>query len=303
MDDTPPTTVLLPTVEWTEACREVAAQLGDEDELLVICDHDDDPVARRTDVPDGVQVIAAGDPEGCSGKANAIATGMERADTERLVWTDDDFHHPDDWLATLQADYERDGPSTEVPFFEGRDPLSVLLEPGYVVSGSLSVARGEVVWGGAVIFERSDIDETAFLDDLRRTISDDGTLTEYLDVTGQRRTRRIPVGGSIRATLERHVRFTQIAFRHGPVGFLGSLLAALVATVGCLLVPLYVVPAVTLLNAAVYEWLGVRRWTTILAVPGMVLAIPLAIYGLARRTFEWGGRRYRWHSMFDVEIV
>jgi hypothetical protein len=26
-------------------------------------------------------------------------------------------------------------------------------------------------------------------------------------------------------------------------------------------------------------------------------------YGLARRTFVWGGRRYRWREKFDVEVV
>lgn len=303
MTTVPPTTVLLPTVEWTDACSEVAAQLREQETLLVICDHEDDPVCQRDDTPDGVEIVVAGEPNACSGKANAIAAGMAAADTERLVWTDDDFQHPDDWLATLQADYERDGPSTEVPFFAGRDPFSVLLEPGYVVGGSLAVAEGGIVWGGAVIFERSDIDESAFLDDLRRTISDDGTLTEYLDVTGQRRTRIIPVGGSIRDTLERHVRFTQIAYRHGRAGFLGSVLVAFLMSLACLLVPFYAIPTVTALNVFVYWWLGVRRWTALLAVPATVLAVPLAIYGLRRRTFEWGGRRYEWHSMFDVEIV
>lgn len=33
---------------------------------------------------------------------------MEAARHDRLVWTDDDFHHPPDWLATLSADYEED---------------------------------------------------------------------------------------------------------------------------------------------------------------------------------------------------
>lgn len=303
MTTPPPTTVLLPTIEWTDACSDVAAQLGETDELLIVCDHESDSVSRRDEIPDGVRVIAAGEPSGCSGKANAIAAGMRAADTERLVWTDDDFHHPDDWLATLQADYERDGPSTEVPFFVGRDPLSILLEPGYVVGGSLGVANAGIVWGGAVVFERSDIDESAFLDDLQQTISDDGTLTEYLDVTGQRRTRTIPMGGSIRTTLERHVRFTQIAYRHGPVGYVGALLFSLVTAIACLLVPLYAIPAVTVLNAALYQYLGVQRWTALLAVPATFLGPPMAIYGLGRRTFEWGGRRYRWHSMFDVDVL
>lgn len=91
--DSPPTSVLLPTTRWTDAGDEVSAQLCDGDELLVI-DDDSDPVAGRTDAPAGVRLVAAGEPEGCSGKANAIAAGMETARHDRIVSTDDDFHHP-----------------------------------------------------------------------------------------------------------------------------------------------------------------------------------------------------------------
>ena len=88
----------------------------------MIHDEDGDPVAERTDVPEGVRLVAAGEPEGCSGNANAIVAGMEAARHDRLAWTDDDFHHPPDWLETLTADYERHGPVSEVPYFVGRDP-------------------------------------------------------------------------------------------------------------------------------------------------------------------------------------
>ena len=107
--------VLLPTTRWTDACTEVAAQLEDRDELLLIHDVEDDPVTGHQNTPEGVRLIAAGEPERCSGKANAIVTGMEAACHDRLVWTDDDFHHPPDWLATLSADYEKYGPVSEVP--------------------------------------------------------------------------------------------------------------------------------------------------------------------------------------------
>lgn len=87
----------------------------------MIHDGDDDPVADRTAIPDGVRLIAAGEPGGCSGKANAIAAGMEAASHERVIWTDD-FHHPADWLQTLCADYDRHGPVSAVPYLVGRDP-------------------------------------------------------------------------------------------------------------------------------------------------------------------------------------
>ena len=104
MADRPPVSVLLPTTRWTDACRELATQLGEHDELLLIHDVEDDPITERRNTPEGVRLIAAGEPKHCSGKANAIATGMEAARHDCLVWTDDDFHHPPDWLAILSVD-------------------------------------------------------------------------------------------------------------------------------------------------------------------------------------------------------
>lgn len=43
MSHRPATSVLLPTTRWTDACTELAAQLEDSDELLVIHDSKDDP--------------------------------------------------------------------------------------------------------------------------------------------------------------------------------------------------------------------------------------------------------------------
>ncbi|PYZ02443.1 hypothetical protein C8039_18835 [Halogeometricum sp. wsp3] len=67
-----------------------------------------------------------------------------------------------------------------------------------------------------MIFERSDLDVDAFREELRQTISDDGLLREYIDVTTLRRARRVEMGGSVRETLERHVRFNQISPRVSP---------------------------------------------------------------------------------------
>lgn len=77
------------------------------------------------------RVVVAGEPVGCSDKANAIATGMEEASYDRFVWTDDDFHHPPDWLREFHEAYNRTGPVSELYFFIGIDPLSTLLEPIY----------------------------------------------------------------------------------------------------------------------------------------------------------------------------
>lgn len=306
MPSSPPASVLLPTVTWNAACRDVAAQLGPHDELLVICDAETDPVADHID-EFGAQtrLVVAGEPIGCSGKANAIAAGMEAAQHERVVWTDDDFQHPDDWLESLHRDYDEDGPVSELPFFIGRDPLSILLEPVYALGGTLGVYTSAKAWAGAVMFEREDldIDEADFLDELRRTVSDDGLLSEYLDVTPLKRVRRVEIGGTIRETLERHVRFTQIVHRHGPEDtvFMGVVLLVLAAL--CLRFPLWAFAGTTLLFAGIYAFFGVRRWTALLAYPAILAQIPLMAYALARRTFVWGGRRYRWRSKFDVEIV
>ncbi|WP_458189718.1 glycosyltransferase [Haladaptatus sp. NG-WS-4] len=306
MSTAPPTSVVLPTVEWTPACEEVADQLEPDDELLVVCDTDADPVAARRDsLPDGVRIVFAGEPAGCSGKANAIAAGMEAARHDRFVWTDDDFHHPPDWLAVLHTDYDRHGPVSELPFFVGRDPLSCLLEPVYALGGTLGAYSSHKAWGGGVVFERDDVDVDvdAFLRNLRRTVSDDGLLSEYLDVTPIKRTRTVEVGGTLRETCERHIRFVQIVRRHeqrdtAVMGVVSSLVALC-----CVAFPLPALVLSTLLVAGTYAAFGVRRWTALLAYPVMLVQVPLFFYGLARRTFVWGGRRYRWRGKFDVRVI
>jgi len=212
----PPTTVILPTLWPTDVVDQLADQLGPDDELLVVCDTDSDPIADVDSLPEEVRLVIAGEPEGCSGKANAIATAMEAARCDRLVWTDDDFYHPPNWLAELHADYDRQGPTTELPFFVGNDPLSTLLEPAYVMGATLGLGLIGAPWAGAVIFERSDLDEEAFVTDLRKTISDDGLLGAYLDVMPVTRVRRVDVGGTISESLERNTRFMQIVRYFSP---------------------------------------------------------------------------------------
>ncbi|MBX0297809.1 glycosyltransferase [Haloarcula nitratireducens] len=305
MTDYPPTSVLLPTVSWTPVVEEIVTQLRPADELLVICDTKADPIADPiTELPTNVRLVIAGEPDGCSGKANAIAAGMEAARHDRLVWTDDDFHHPDDWLDQLHEDYNRNGPTTELPFFVGQDPLAVLLEPLYAIAGTLGTYASDIAWGGAVIFERDDLpDETVFCRDLRRTVSDDGLLTDRTEVTPVKRTRRVEIGGTIRETVERHVRFTKLGRHHDPQGSTANAVLGTVATIGGVLYPLPVFVGLTFFLASVYVWFGLRRWTFCLAYLAVLVSMPLMIYGLLRRTFVWGGRRYRWHEKFNVELA
>ncbi len=295
----------------------MAAQLGADDELLVICDTDDDPVAERRsegggsdddgrseDLLDRVRVVLAGEPEGCSGKANAIAVGMEAAERDRIVWTDDDFRHPPGWLAGLNADYERQGPTTEVPVFVGTDPLGRFFEPAYVIGGTLPVSRGGIAWGGGVVFERGDLrdGEATFLRDLRRTVSDDGTLAEHLDVSAADRTRTVAAGGSPRESLERFVRFLQITRRHTPLATAFNVALSVGLASLCLLAPVAGAALVTALSGATYARFGVRRATFLLAGPSVIASPVFLAYALTRQTFVWGGRRYRWRAMFDVDV-
>ena len=297
----PPTSVLLPTIRQTDVVDQLADQLGPDDELLVVCDAESDPVAREVDAfPEGVRLVVAGEPEGCSGKAHAIATAMEAARHDRLVWTDDDFYHPPDWLATLQADYERQGPTTELPFFVGHDALSKLLEPAYVMGATLGLGLVDVPWGGGVIFERDDIDEHAFLSDLRRTISDDGLLGAYLDVRPAKRVRRVDIGGTIAESLERNTRFMQIVQYFSPYPKLTVPLAAFFFAC-CLLFPIPSMVVSTVGAAALYAYFGLRSWSFLLLYPALIVQFPLLLWGL-NRTFIWGGRRYDWPARFDVRV-
>ena len=59
----------------------------------------------------------------------------------------------------------------------------------------------------------------------------------------------------------------------------------------------------TVVHLVVNEILGVRRWTAVLAYPAVFVFVPLIMYALARRTFVWGNRRYRWRGRFDVMVV
>jgi len=297
----PPTSVILPTVRQTDAIAEIAEQLGPDDELLVVCDADSDPIAgAAASLPEGVQLIIAGEPEGCSGKANAIATAMEAAAHDRLVWTDDDFYHPPEWLEDLQDDYDRQGPTTEVPLFVGRDPLSTLMEPMYMMGATAGLTLINKPWGGAVIFERDDLDESAFVNDLQQTVSDDGLLGAYLDVTPVKRVRRVEVGGTVSESLERNTRFMQIVQYFSPYPEVTVPLSTLYVAC-CLLFP---VPAALLSTAgmaAVYAYFGVFRWTVLLTYPALIAQFPLLLYGLSR-SFVWGGRRYHWPKRFEVVV-
>lgn len=295
----------MPTVRRSSVIEDVADQLHPGDELLVVCDTPEDPVAAHDgDFPDGARLVVAGEPDGCSGKANAVAAGIEAARHDRIVLTDDDYHHPPDWLDALHADYERHGPTSEVPFFVGNDLLSMLLEPHYNVSNVVGLYEDDNPWGGTVVFDRTEVDEAALCAELRQTVSDDGVINEYLSFTTVKRVRRVAVGGTFRETLERHVRFVKITFSYMSLRMQAAYTGSWLLTALALLwFPIPGAVLTTVAAGATYAYIGVHRWTFVLAYPGLVVGAPLLVYAIARRTFVWGGRRYRWVDRDDVKIV
>ncbi|EJN61102.1 glycosyltransferase [Halogranum rubrum] len=295
--------VLLPTVEWGLACEQVASQLGADDELLVVCDTDSDPVAGH-DPPEQVRILVAGDPEGCSGKANALAYGMERASGDRFLWTDDDFDHGDDWLNRVKALADEHGVVTGVPVFVGEDWWR-LAEPFSALTGSLGLYLGGQVWGGCVTFTRDDVDVERLVADLRRTVSDDGLLSGRLhDVTAARSlTEQIYVDGDAESVRNRMVRFTQTVRFEETSSTAGLVFSVFAFALAGLVWPVPVAGLATATVAAVYWFFGVRRSTFLLAYPALLVAPLLVAYGLLTTEFEWGGRRYRWRDVYDVTVL
>ncbi len=298
-------TVILPTFEWTQSCEQLARQLTADDELLVVCDSHDDPVATA-DLPDQAELLVAGEPKGCSGKANAVALALEHASQDRIVLTDDDVDRDDDWLATITRLGEEHGTVTAIPVFTSEEYPFKLFEPLCLVLASFVVDRSNwVTWGGGVTFDRSEIDVDGYIKDLRRTVSDDALLAEYVDevVASRELVNRVDVPGGPRVTYERITRFVKIFYRFDRARTLATLaLFCAVLAIGALF-PIAVAIGVTALAYSQYRALGVDRWTWLFAVPSLLFAPFFGIAGIVRPTFVWGGRRYRWDDRFDVTIV
>jgi hypothetical protein len=307
MSDRDPVSVLLPTPEWGPVCETLAASLRPGDELLVLCDTAVDPVADH-DPPAGVEILQAGEPTGCSGKANALAHGMERAEHDRFVWTDDDFPRDEDWLDRLVDAGERHGPASAVPCFVG-DGWWRFVEPWYGALFAVAVLErvggtADTAWGGGVTFTREEltVDVATFAAELRTVLSDDYLLTQRLPAVHPVRSMVTPVAvdGDLQSVVSRLVRFGRIVGVNE--GWRDSLVTLLLGGVG-LAAPFVVAPVVTLLFAGVYRRLGLRRHTFLLAYPGMFLLPLVTLLARVRDEFEWGGRRYRFAESGEVTVL
>lgn len=305
--------ILLPTHEWTESCERLAEQTTQADELLVCVDHATDPAARAAEERPDCTVVVVGDPEGCSGKANAVAAGLEAAEQNVVVLTDDDVPRDEGWLSRVKAGVERHGAVSGAPLYvheggTGR-PLGAALE---VAQGTLALALafGDGVWGGATGFDRAHLDdEAALVHDLRRTVTDDLLVGEHLggaETADRGLFAPVPVETSLSGVLGRYVRFSRsFEYAEGasnaPVYVLG-VLQALVLAVGTL--PAAV--AMGLGGVAVLGLYGVpwrRRWSALFAPVSFLVHAAVTAVTVRRETFEWGGRRYRWRSKFEVKVL
>jgi hypothetical protein len=320
--------ILLPTREWTPACGEICAQLTPDDELLVICDSTTDPVtsysalrahidqhasASDVDTAGAVRLLVAGEPDGCSGKANAIACGLEQAspDQHRIIWTDADFAHGEDWLATMKSLGEQHGAVSGVPVFVSDGWAWQFREPVSVVFGSLAICADNGAWGGSVTFTRDHLDLDAFVFDLRQTVSDDGLLREYLDLdrndadlTATRElVYEVPVAGTLRAVLTRVVRNSRIVYMTDPTSVRRGLVMSIAFVMLSVVSPLFAASSATFGAWLVYKYLGVDRWTWLLAWPSFLVSPLGTVVGMVKTEFSWGSRRYRWPAKFDVRVL
>lgn len=308
MGDRDAVSVLLPTVEWNTACDQLAAQLAPDDELLVICDTEQDPVAAH-EPPDGVEILIAGEPNGCSGKANALAYGMTEARHDRFVWTDDDFERDPDWLNRLVAAGETHGPATAVPFFTGGGWWR-LFEPwqGALFTLMFYLQLGETAdtaWGGGVVFTRSEltVPVSEFAAKLRNVMSDSYLLGQHLSHVHavQSMVTHVQVAGDFRSVRHRLIRFGRIVGVNE--GWLPGFVISGVLAVAGILFSLASALSLTVGFAAVYAWLDLGRVNFVFVYPGL-LVLPLVT--LAARLvdeFEWAGRRYRFSNSGKVEIL
>ena len=308
--------VVLPTVEWTGACDDVAEQLRPDDELFVVCDAPTDPVTEHdaetaaVDPEAAVRVVVAGEPEGCSGKANAVAHACSRARHDRLVWTDADFRHGPGWLDRLVAAGERHGPATAVPVFRGGRWWR-LVEPWAATLFSLPQAAGvgapgRTVWAGGVTFTRSEVEGgvPALVAALRSALSDDGVLTDCLVAPVypvRSMVTPVHVPGDAATVARRLHRFVRIAHCHAGVRRFVPLVAATLGA--CLFAPLVVGGLCTLGTALALDRLGVPRRSAAFAVPGLVVLLVALVAGVVRSEVVWAGRRYRYRDAGSVSVL
>jgi hypothetical protein len=275
---------------------------------LFRCDTEADPVASH-EPPEGVEILIAGEPDGCSGKANALAHGMASARHDRFVWTDDDFERDADWLDRLVDAGETHGPASAVPFFTGSGWWR-LFEPWHGALFTLMFylqvgGVADTAWGGGVVFTRSEltVPVSEFVTELRDVLSDDYLLTQRLPHVHAVRSMVTPVEvpGDARSVRHRLIRFVRISGVNE--GWVPGVVISVALVTGGVLFPFGAAVALTVGFAAVYAWLGLRRVNFLCAYPGLLVLPIVTVVAMRIEEFEWTGRRYRFPNSGEVEIL
>lgn len=308
-DHRDPVSVILPTLRWGTACDQLADQLKSQDELLVVCDTESDPIASH-DSPKNVEILIAGEPEGCSAKANAIACGMGHAKHDRFIWSDDDYERGEDWIDRLVSYGEEYGPAAVQPIFPGGgwwrlvEPVGVLLL-GLQHGLLWGDGSGGYPWGGGVTFTRNDLDIPVdqLVAELRQCISDDNVLHDHVGeaymVQSMRATVR--VDGDFQDTSRRLIRWMRAD--HVRDGLVVPFIASLAVVALAILFPLIVATVVTVAAGFSYAQIGYSRWTFLLAYPGLLTLPVVLASGIVIDEVMWGSRRYRINDVNDIEVV
>ncbi len=90
-----------------QSLRAAAAQAGEQDEVLLVVDHNDELLERAVAaVPPGVRVVASTGHQGLSGARNS---GVAATDRDVVVFLDDDAVPAPGWLDALLAPYVEPG--------------------------------------------------------------------------------------------------------------------------------------------------------------------------------------------------
>lgn len=302
--------ILLPTFEWTDSCETLAQQVEAEDELLVIVDDETTPAAESVKGREDIELIVAGDPDGCSGKSNAIAAGLEAATQDRIILTDADVRRNDQWLNRVKQGVADHGAVTGGVLFShsggsGRvfgwliEPLQAIFMLVLMLSGGL--------WGGAAGFHRQHIDDMAALKrELRQTVTDDLLIGEHLTISPKADfglATTIPIHASVQEFWDRWIRYT-LTFRYAEnaslavVFFLGILQA-----VALVFIPIITIAISVIAGLLVYRAFGSFRWTMVFMPITFLVNLLFASYAVTQSTFRWGGRTYRWTEKLSVDVI
>lgn len=296
--------VIIPTLSWTSACEQVYQQLDDGDELIAVCDSESDPLSKQ-DTPSDIKVLVAGEPEGCSGKCNALAEALEQAAREHVVCTDADFQHPEGWLDEVKNSLEENEFVTTMNFFKSRKLTGKILEPGYLMGVFTGTYLGAGAWGGLMAFNKDRAPLDDITDQLRRTLSDDLLIGQFFQdqILNTSNFAVVDTQGGFKDALKTYKRFARSIYLMDPkmfyipfIGVLTYLLFLVSSPVLGLLLPV-------LIAGLLYANFGVKRLTFLLAPLSIFLVTILVLWGAHSEKIEWNGRTYRWKDKLEVEVL